>query len=110
DDDSLKLSGGEWQKIAIARALYKKGQFLLFDEPLSAIDPIAEAELYQDLMKVLEDRGAILVSHRLGSARQAERIIVMSEGQIVEEGSHQELIEKDSFYAEMFNEQSKWYR
>ena len=110
DDDSLKLSGGEWQKITVARALYKKGKFLLFDEPLSAVDPIAEAELYRDLMKLLGDRGAILVSHRLGSARQAERIIVMREGQLIEEGSHEELMARESFYAEMFNEQSKWYR
>lgn len=110
DADALDLSGGEWQKVAIARALKKRGKFLLFDEPLSAVDPVAEAELYADLVQLLEDRGALLISHRLGSARKAERILVMREGEIVEMGTHAELMAQGALYAQMFREQSKWYQ
>ncbi|MDO4754295.1 MAG: ABC transporter ATP-binding protein, partial [Bacillota bacterium] len=109
-EDSLELSGGQWQKLAIARALYRSDAYILFDEPFSAVDPVSESELYRQLVSLMEERGCLLISHRLGSARLTDRIIVLSEGRIVEEGSHEALIQRKGLYSRMYEEQSKWYR
>lgn len=109
-EDSLELSGGQWQKLAIARALYRQDAYVLFDEPFSAVDPVSENELYQQLVRLMEERGCLLISHRLGSARLADRIIVLSEGRIAEEGTHDALMRKGGLYHRMYEEQSKWYR
>ncbi|MGI6157713.1 MAG: ABC transporter ATP-binding protein [Saccharofermentanales bacterium] len=109
ENGALDLSGGQWQKIAIARAIYDDERFILFDEPLSAVDPIAEAALYEELVRLMDQRGCILISHRLGSAKLAERILVMDRGKIIEDGHHDELMAHEGLYAAMFYEQSRWY-
>ncbi len=109
ESEALDLSGGQWQKIAIARAIYDDERFILFDEPLSAVDPVAEAELYEELVRLMDESGCILISHRLGSAKLTERILVMDEGKILEDGNHDTLMAHDGLYTSMFYEQSRWY-
>lgn len=107
--DGIDLSGGQWQRVAIARGLYRKSRFILLDEPTSAIDPIEEGILYRKFQKMIKGKMGILVTHRLGSAKIADRIIVLKEGRLVEQGSHEELLEKKGYYYELFQEQAKWY-
>lgn len=104
------LSGGEWQRIAVGRAFTRDPQFLIFDEPAAALDPMAEAALYDQISKMLKKRTALLISHRLGSARMADRILVLKDGRIVEEGHHDALLKMDGLYATMWEEQASWYR
>ena len=106
----IELSGGEWQRLAIARAYFRKYDTIIFDEPTAAIDPIMEKEILDKFLLLAEDKTVILITHRLGSARLADRILVMSEGEIIEEGSHEHLIAMDGTYAKMFTEQAKWYK
>lgn len=103
------LSGGQWQKIAISRALYKSGEIFILDEPTSALDPKAEMEVYEKFDKLVEGKTAIFISHRMASARIADKIIVMKEGRIVEIGNHEELMMYDSEYSKIYNMQSKWF-
>ncbi|WP_019534795.1 ABC transporter ATP-binding protein [Paenibacillus ginsengihumi] len=106
----VELSGGQWQKIAIARAILKKdARILIMDEPTAALDPVAEAQLYEDFHRITGDKTTILISHRLGATRLADRILVFSQGRIAEEGSHDELMALDGIYAEMYRAQSQWY-
>lgn len=109
EENSIDLSGGEWQKLAILRALYAESSYILFDEPFSAIDPISEAELHHELIDLMGKRGCLLVSHRLGSAKNSDNIIVLSEGSVAEEGNHRCLMDRNGLYREMFSKQSKWY-
>ncbi len=105
----IELSGGEWQLLSIARALFKKSCFVVLDEPTSAIDPIRESEIYNLFIQLTKDKTAVIVTHRLGSAVLADRILVMEKGAIVEVGTHKELIEINGTYARMYREQSRWY-
>ena len=107
--DGVDLSGGQWQRLAIARGLYRDHDFIVMDEPTAAIDPIEERHIYQSFMELAKDKTAVLVTHRLGATRIAGRIIVMSEGRIAEDGSHDELMAKDGLYAELFKAQAQWY-
>ncbi len=107
--ESADLSQGQWQRVAISRAIFLKNTFVLFDEPLSASDPIVEAETYKHIYKLMKNRGCILISHRLGSARLSSRIIVLNNGKIAEDGTHEELMLQNGIYANMFEEQKKWY-
>lgn len=109
DFDGIDLSGGQWQKIAIARGVYKKSKILLLDEPTSAIDPLQESQLYQTFLKLAKGKTCIFITHRLGLARIADRIIVLKEGKIVENGSHQQLMEQKGEYARMWESQAEWY-
>ena len=109
DDDGIQLSGGEQQKVIIGSAYMGNPEFLILDEPTASIDPIKEFEMIKNFRRILKDRTAILVSHRIGFARLADRIVVMKDGKVVEEGSHQELINKNGYYADMFNKQKKLY-
>jgi ABC-type multidrug transport system fused ATPase/permease subunit len=105
-----QLSGGEWQKIAMARNLLKKNaRVVILDEPTAALDPLAEARLYRDFNGLMEDRTVLLISHRLGSTRLADRILVFHEGEIIEEGTHEELVAADGMYNRMYNAQAQWY-
>lgn len=104
-----ELSGGQWQRIAIARALFSDSCFIIFDEPTAAIDPNAELEIYKMLIDLCSDKTAIFISHRLGWAKNADRIIVLGEGKVVENGTHEELIQKNGVYAGMYNLQASWY-
>ncbi len=107
--DGIDLSGGQWQKIAIARGYYKDHSMIVLDEPTAAIDPVMETNLYNKFAELAEEKTAVIVTHRLGSAKIGDRIIVMDRGRIVEMGTHDELIEINGKYAEMYNAQSKWY-
>ncbi len=109
-DGGQGLSGGEWQRLAIARAFTRDPELLILDEPAAALDPVAEAELYRQFAGLLEGRTALLISHRLGSARMADRILVLQDGRIVEEGRHDELVAARGVYAAMWEEQASWYR
>lgn len=107
--DGIDLSGGQWQRIAIARGLYRTHDLIVLDEPTAAIDPIEESRLYEKFTQLAMDKTAIIVTHRLTSAQLADRIIVMKEGQIVEEGSHEALMMKNELYAKMYKTQKQWY-
>ena len=109
-DGGQGLSGGEWQRVAIARAFTRHPELLVLDEPAASLDAVAEAELYRQFAELLEGRTALLISHRLGSARMADRILVLGQGRIVEEGRHDELLAARGVYAAMWEEQASWYR
>ena len=109
-DGGQGLSGGEWQRVAIARAFTRHPELLVLDEPAASLDAVAEAELYRQFAGLLEGRTALLISHRLGSARMADRILVLRQGRIVEEGRHDELLAARGVYAGMWEEQASWYR
>ncbi len=100
-----ELSKGQWQKIALARAFYKNGDIIILDEPTSFIDPIAEANIFDNFKKVAKEKILFLVTHRIYNLKLADKILVMDKGQIVEQGSHQELIEIDGLYKKMFDKQ-----
>lgn len=103
------LSGGQWQRLAIARALFRDSEFLIFDEPTSAIDPRTEVQIYQMLMEICREKTAIFVSHRLGWAKNSDRILVLDKKHIAEEGTHAELISQNRIYSTMFKLQASWY-
>lgn len=110
DFDGIELSGGQWQRVAIARGLYRIRNVIVLDEPTAAIDPIEETRLYEKFADVSKGKTSVLITHRIGSARIADRIVVMNEGKIIEIGNHEELIAKNGFYKEMFDAQIKWYQ
>lgn len=103
------LSGGQWQKLAIARAVYRNRDFIILDEPTSNLDPLAETEIFQKYMELANDKTVVFVTHRISVAALAQRIIVFDHGRIAEEGTHQELLARDGKYAKLYREQAKWY-
>jgi ATP-binding cassette subfamily B protein len=105
-----ELSGGQWQKIALSRAFMRKAEVLILDEPTSALDAEAEYQIFLRFRELMEGRIAVLISHRFSTVRMADRIVVLSEGCIVELGSHQELIALNQGYAHLFNLQAEGYR
>ena len=104
------LSLGQWQRVAIARGLFREHDVILLDEPTASIDPLEEQALYERFMEIATGRTAILVTHRLGSARLADRILVMKEGRIIEDGTHERLLARRGLYHEMFTAQAEWYQ
>ena len=106
---SVNLSGGEQQKVAVSRAHMSDKDVLIFDEPASALDPIAEMEQFSAIQEKIQGRTAILISHRVGFARLADRIFVMDQGKLAEVGTHEELMEKQGIYLEFFQSQAEWY-
>jgi ATP-binding cassette subfamily B protein len=106
----VDLSGGEWQKVALARAYLRDAQLLILDEPTSSLDARSEHEVFQRFMDLTEGKMALLISHRFSTVRMADRIVVLENGQIVEEGSHSHLISRDGLYREMFELQAASYR
>ncbi len=108
-DDGINISGGEAQKIALARALYKDSPFIILDEPTAALDPIAEAEIYSKFNDIVGDRTAIYISHRLSSCRFCDEIAVFDQGNVVQMGSHDSLVETDGLYRELWYAQAQYY-
>ncbi|MCL1936279.1 MAG: ABC transporter ATP-binding protein/permease [Defluviitaleaceae bacterium] len=104
----IDLSGGQWQRVAIARGLYRINEFIVLDEPTSAIDPIEEERIYNQFKAITTNKCAIIVTHRLGSVKLADRIIVVDSGKIVDIGTHNELLSHSNKYSDMWNAQSKW--
>jgi ATP-binding cassette subfamily B protein len=104
------LSGGEWQRLALTRGLYRSHDLIVLDEPTAAIDPIEEANVFDLFKKLSIEKTCIFVTHRLGSTKIADRIIVMDKGEIVEYGSHQELMENKGKYYHLMESQAKWYK
>lgn len=109
-DGSRGLSEGQWQRIAISRTFMRDPQLLVLDEPTAALDAKAEADIYGQFMSAARDRAVLLISHRLGSARLADRIIVLRDGRIAEDGTHDQLLAAGGTYARMWEVQSQWYR
>lgn len=110
DNKGVAVSGGEAQKIAIARALYKNAPFIVLDEPTAALDPIAEAEIYAKFNTLIQDRTAVYISHRLSSCRFCDRIAVFHEGSVVQFGTHEELLaDKNGQYNQLWNAQAQYY-
>ncbi|MGE0488816.1 MAG: ABC transporter ATP-binding protein [Vulcanimicrobiota bacterium] len=106
-----ELSGGQWQKVALSRAFMReRADILVLDEPTSAMDPEAEARIFEHFREVTEEQMAILISHRFSTVRMADQIVVLSEGRVLEQGSHHELLERKGRYAELFHLQAKGYR
>lgn len=109
-NDGVELSGGEWQKVALARAYMKDAQVLILDEPTAALDARAEYEVFQRFAELTKGKSAVLISHRFSTARLADRILVLENGTLLESGTHQELLKADGRYAELFNLQAKGYQ
>lgn len=109
DFGGIDLSGGQWQRLAIARGLYRDHELIILDEPTAAIDPLEEADIYRKFAEISRDKTAFIVTHRLGSAQIADRIIVMDSGRIEDMGTHEELMQREGKYREMYHAQAKWY-
>ena len=110
EDDGMDVSGGEAQKIALARALYKNSPFMVLDEPTAALDPVAEYEIYTRFNGFTEDKGAVYISHRLSSCVFCDRIMVFEDGKIVQTGGHRELLnDGGGLYARLWNAQAQYY-
>lgn len=110
NEDATDFSGGEKQKLLFARALYKQAKLLILDEPTAALDPIAENELYQNFKKAAKDNTVIFISHRLSSTRFCDRIVLLEGAKIIEEGTHEALMQRNARYSELYNIQSKYYK
>ena len=109
-DEGVDLSGGEWQKMALSRAFMRQAQVVILDEPTAALDAFAEYELHKQFAELTTDKMTILISHRFSTVRIARHILILRDGQLVEEGSHEDLMAKGGLYAEMFNTQADHYR
>ena len=110
DENGFEPSGGEGQRIALARALYKDAPIVVMDEPTAALDPRAEFELYQHFNELTKGKTAVYISHRLSSTRFCDEIMVFADGRIVERGTHEELMKREGVYAELFKMQAQFYK
>ena len=105
----MEISGGEAQKLAIARALYKDSPLVILDEPTSALDPVSEYEIYRHFDEMVQNKTSIYISHRMSSCRFCDNILVFDEGQIVQSGNHDELVKQEGLYKELWNAQAQYY-
>jgi ATP-binding cassette subfamily B protein len=106
----VELSGGEWQKVALARAYMKDAQVLILDEPTAALDARAEYEVFQRFTELTRGKSAVLISHRFSTARMADRILVLDKGTVLESGTHEQLLALEGRYAELFQLQAMGYQ
>ena len=109
-EDGVELSGGEWQKVALARAYMRDAQLLILDEPTAALDARAEYEVFLRFSELTAGRMAVLISHRFSTVRMADRILVLRDGELVEHGTHEALVAQGGLYAELFQLQAAGYR
>jgi ATP-binding cassette subfamily B protein len=109
-ETGVDLSGGEWQKVALARAYMRDAQVLILDEPTAALDARAEYDVFVRFNQLMAGRMAVVISHRFSTVRMADRIIVLKNGEIVEQGTHEELVGREGLYAELFQMQAAGYR
>lgn len=109
DENGVDVSGGEAQKLALARALYKDAPIVVLDEPTAALDPVAEHSIYERFNSFVDGRTAIYISHRLSSCRFCDTIAVFKNGQLTEHGTHNDLIAQDGEYRELWEVQAKYY-
>ncbi len=109
DENGVEISGGEAQKLALARALYKDAPIVILDEPTAALDPIAEHEIYSRFNSFVENKTAIYISHRLSSCAFCNHIAVFDDAKLIEFGTHQTLINNNGKYAELWNAQAQYY-
>ena len=109
DIGGTELSGGQWQKIAIARAYYRGRDFFVLDEPTSNLDPIAEADVFKQYIAMTQGKTVIMVTHRISVASLADRVVVFKDGEIVEDGRHDDLLAEDGEYARLYSTQAQWY-
>ena len=111
DENGIEMSGGEGQKVAIARALYKESSLVILDEPASALDPIAEAEIYEKFNNLVEDKTAIYISHRMSSSVFCDKILIIDGGTVADYDTHENLMKKtDSLYYKLFHSQAENYK
>ncbi len=111
DESGVEMSGGEEQRLAIARSIYKKSEIMVLDEPTSALDPITESEIYKKFAEITKGKVTLFISHRLSSCKMADRIMVFDKGSKIQEGTHEALLQdKDNKYAEMWNAQAQYYQ
>jgi ATP-binding cassette subfamily B protein len=108
--EGVELSGGEWQKVALARAYLRDSELLILDEPTAALDARAEYQVFQRFAELTVGRMAVLISHRFSTVRMADRILVLKNGELLEEGTHEQLVAKGGLYAELFRLQAAGYR
>ena len=106
----LELSGGEWQKVALGRAYMRDAQVLILDEPTASLDARAEYEVFLRFAELTRGRMAVLISHRFSTVRMADRILVLQGGELVDQGTHEELVARRGLYAELFSLQAAGYR
>jgi ATP-binding cassette subfamily B protein len=107
--DGVDISGGEWQRAAIARSVVSHAPLRILDEPTAALDPVNESQVYRQFEQISQGQTAVFISHRLGSTKLADTIYVLADGKIEETGSHTELMAHNGLYAEMYNSQAEWY-
>ncbi len=108
--EGQELGGGEWQRIAMARAFWRQASIVILDEPFSALDPLAEAERLRQFRELLGGRSAIVISHRLSAVQMADRICVLDRGSIVESGTHTALLAQNGHYARLYRAQARHYQ
>lgn len=104
------LSGGQWQRLAMARALYNPAPLRVLDEPTASLDPLSESKLYEEFEEISKDKTTIFISHRLGSTKLADEIFVIGDGKVIEQGNHEDLMDLGGVYAEMYESQRSWYQ
>ena len=109
-ENGIELSGGEWQKIGLARAYMRQSQIIILDEPTAALDARAEYETFARFADLVSGQIALLISHRFSTVRMADRIVVLKNGTILEQGTHSELLSQNGLYAELFRLQAEGYR
>ena len=110
EQDGISFSGGEEQKIAIARAIYKGGQICILDEPTAALDPVSESRVYESFDEIVKGKTAVYISHRLSSCKFSDRIFVLDNGKIAESGTHEALLSQNGLYAQLWQAQAQYYK